>query len=70
MKDYAELSLKCIKLLKAINDCANKRNFIEAKNLAWDLSITADELDKSFDRHIIIHEPDGSFTVNVENNVS
>ena len=70
MKDYAEISLKCIKLLRAINDAANKRNYMEAKNLAWDLMIAAEELDNSFDRHIIINEPDGSFTVNVEDNVS
>lgn len=57
MKDYAEISLKCIKLLRQINDAANKREFVEAKNFAWDLAITADELDCSFDRHILIDEP-------------
>lgn len=57
MKDYAEISLKCIKLLRQINDAANKRQFVEAKNLAWDLAITAEELDKSFDRHVLIDEP-------------
>ena len=72
MKDYSEITLQCINLLKAIGDAANKRNFVEAKNLAWDLCITAEALDKSFDRHIIIHEPDDSFTVNVkgESNVT
>ena len=57
MKDYAELSLKCIKLLRHINDAANKRDYVEAKNLAWDLMIAAEELDHSFDRHMLINEP-------------
>ena len=69
MKDYAEITLKCIKLLRSINDAANKRDYIEAKNMAWDLMIAAEELDNSFDRHIIIHEPDGSFTVNVKGGI-
>ena len=57
MKDYAEVTLKCIRLLREINDAANKRNYVEAKNLAWDLMITAEDLDNSFDRHILIDEP-------------
>lgn len=58
MKDYAEYSLKCIKLLRQVNDAANKRNFVEAKNYAHELSMCAEQLDDSFDRHILIDEPD------------
>lgn len=57
MKDYSEITLNCIKLLKAVNDAANKKDYIEAKNLAWDLAIAAEQLDHSFDRHILIDEP-------------
>ena len=70
MKDYSELMIKCQQLLKAINDATLKGRLIEAKNHAWNLAFTADLLDKAFDRHIVIHEPDGSFTVNVEQNVN
>jgi hypothetical protein len=70
MKDYSELLIKCQQLLKAVHEATLKNKLIEAKNLAWDLSITATELDKAFDRHIVIHEPDGSYTVNVEQNVN
>lgn len=70
MKDYSELMIKCQHLIKAINDATLRGNLIEAKNHAWELAYNADLLDKSFDRHIVINEPDGSFTVNVEDNVN
>jgi hypothetical protein len=70
LKDYSELFLKCQQLLKAVHEATLKGRLLDAKNFAWELSKTAEELDKSFDQHIVIHEPDGSFTVNVEQNVS
>ena len=62
--------IKCQQLIKAVHEATLKGRLIEAKNLAWDLSIAANELDKAFDRHIVIHEPDGSYTVNAEQNVN
>ena len=69
MKDYSELMLKCVGLLKLTGEAANKRQFVQAKNYAYELSMYAEQLDNAFDRHIIINEPDGSFTVNVNGGI-
>jgi hypothetical protein len=70
LKDYSELLIKSYQLLKAVHDATLRGKLIDAKNFAAELSHTADLLDKSFDQHIIVHEPDGSYTVNVEQNVN
>jgi len=70
MKDYSELLIKSYQLLKAVHDATLRNQLIDAKNFAAELSHTANLLDKSFDQHIIVHEPDGSFTINVEQNVT
>jgi hypothetical protein len=70
MKDYSELLIRSYQLLKAVHDATLRNQLIDAKNFAAELSHTANLLDKSFDQHIIVHEPDGSFTINVEQNVT